>query len=474
MIARPTELRANAWNGAPVTGALSPKTVWGQRPIDVTAAPKLLAPPPAADMRDWRDEAVGWGVVLPDRPDLAPAARAVVDPDPALAALADLVEHRRGVVLRYDPSLGNGYVNRYYPEGGCQQISLIGSLPGTGRGALPMYLLIYAGPAAISWNFQYRLNSDRFVGRLDPGGPGTAAYLAALRADWPGPQPDPGAPLLWTVDHGGGDITQLMRRVVGDVLWTRFEADVDMPRRQRLADADATGAGLIAALAALRPAFVATTSHGLTGPLAPGSPLAARIGIPVDAAFAPIDLDALFAAWQPAGVIWYAHACCSAGSDARSRFADLFDAGDPMRTMLDAIATDAGACSSPLSQRLLGAPAPARAFIGHVEPTFDWTLRDPATGQPLANTLVDALYNLLFARGPSGLATPIGYALAKLFDEADAFFAAWAAAIADVNRGTPSAADWALYRKLAGYDRQGTVILGDPTVSLPLPNHAAA
>lgn len=466
-IEHPRLLRANAWNGAPVVGQLEPGSVWGQRPVDFITTPKLLAPPPAIDLRDWRSEAVGWGLVLPDNAAIEPAARASVADSDGPKLLADVVEKRGGVVVRHDPALGNGYVMRYYPDGSSQQMSVIGSLPGTARGALPMYLMIYGAPTIIPWSFQYQLNSDRFVGRLDPRGQGVENYLAALKADWTDSRADSGAPLLWTVDHGGGDITQLMASVLGDALWSRFLTDAEMLRRLRLGGGDATGAQLIAAFAELRPAFVTTTSHGLTSTPAAGS-LSDSIGIPVDATFAAIDLDALFAAWSPGGMIWYAHACCSAGSDAPSRFVDLFASGDAMRTMLDGVATHSGACTSPLAQRLLGANAPARAFVGHVEPTFDWTLRDPATGQPLANTLIDALYNQLFSRGPGGQPTPIGYALAKLFDEADAFFTAWVAAIAEVNRGTPSASDWALYRKLAGYDRQGTVILGDPAVSIPL------
>jgi hypothetical protein len=45
--------------------------------------------------------------------------------------------------------------------------------------------------------------------------------------------------------------------------------------------------------------------------------------------------------------------------------------------MLKNIAATAGARISPLPRALLGAEKPLRAFVGHVEPTFDWTLRDP-------------------------------------------------------------------------------------------------
>jgi hypothetical protein len=36
-----------------------------------------------------------------------------------------------------------------------------------------------------------------------------------------------------------------------------------------------------------------------------------------------------------------------------------------------------------------------------------------------------------------------------------------------VDNGFPGARDFALYRQLAAMDRQTTVILGDPTVSIP-------
>ena len=42
-----------------------------------------------------------------------------------------------------------------------------------------------------------------------------------------------------------------------------------------------------------------------------------------------------------------------------------------------------GAFTTPLPRALLGATRPLRAFVGHVEPTFDWTLRQRQTGEHL-------------------------------------------------------------------------------------------
>ena len=71
----------------------------------------------------------------------------------------------------------------------------------------------------------------------------------------------------------------------------------------------------------------------------------------------------------------------SAGSDAPSCYAELLD---PAGCYGDACRRREGEwkASRPLPRKLLGAEKPLRAFLGHVEPTFDWTLRDPETGQP--------------------------------------------------------------------------------------------
>ena len=189
----------------------------------------------------------------------------------------------------------------------------------------------------------------------------------------------------------------------------------------------------------------------------------AQLGLLVDADYAAIDPTTLIAQWQPAGAVWYAHACCSAGSDAVSRYADLFPQGDPLQALLAGICDGVGAVTAPLPRLLLGAEQPLRAFVGHVEPTFNWTLRDPSNEQTVSHKIVSGLYNELFRRDRP---TPIGYALSGLFGEAGSFFAAWTQAMGAVNDNRPGARDTALYTKLVAMDRQGTVLLGDPTVSL--------
>ena len=58
----------------------------------------------------------------------------------------------------------------------------------------------------------------------------------------------------------------------------------------------------------------------------------------------------------------------------------------------------------------------------HVEPTFNWTLRDPKTGQPLAHSLVTALYRRLFDRGER---RPIGWAMSAVSSDVGTSRALW-------------------------------------------------
>jgi hypothetical protein len=113
---------------------------------------------------------------------------------------------------------------------------------------------------------------------------------------------------------------------------------------------------------------------------------------------------ALLGQWRPDGAIWFARACCSAGSDKPSVYSRLFEPGSLLDETLTGIAEKIGATSAPLARALLGASKPLRAFIGHVEPTFDWTLSFPANPAVLSSDLINAIYNGLADGQPVGLA----------------------------------------------------------------------
>ncbi len=114
---------------------------------------------------------------------------------------------------------------------------------------------------------------------------------------------------------------------------------------------------------------------------------------------------------------------------------------------------------APLPEALLGAPSPLRAFVGHVEPTFDWTLQHPRTGQILTNSTRRALYDRLYQP------YPIGYALDELRRQATQLKAFLTAAKGRV--GKDGAKEELLALQLTASDRESLVILGDPTAVLP-------
>jgi hypothetical protein len=465
-IGRPRYLNINAWTGqSSPSEPLPSSTPWAQIENLAGKTDWLSGRPLPVDERDWTHPEVGWGLVLPDNDDISAAERAGADDAPK--ALSRLLQKRpNSPVLRWRRELQQGYLRRYYADGKKQDLSVQAPNQGIGRGRIPRYLLIYASPSEIPWAVQYALNMSTFVGRLDLGGPDLDHYVDALIGDWAGQTCDPRAPLVWSVDHGRNDITWLLARAVAGKVWEKFESNADLSKRRWLKEDAATREGLGAALAELMPALVITTSHGMTGPVNDNIVLKSQLGSLVDARHAVLGTQHLDG-WQPSGAIWYSHACCSAGSDSVSRYKGLLPEDGAIGSLLNQIAAVAGATTAPLARSLLGAEKPLRAFIGHVEPTFDWTLRDPATKQVLNHVLSTALYNKLYEGHERN---PIGWALQNVYKEAGAFYGSWQHAVREIDRNVPGMRDYALYRQLVAMDRQTLVILGDPTVSLPAMN----
>jgi hypothetical protein len=461
-IHRPAALRINAWTGQGSPQAPLPsRTPWAQAER-VAGRTQWLGPPLPVDEREWTHPDVGWGLVLPDRDDIPAAERAKGDDvPPAIGRL--LTARPNSPILRWRPELQQAYLRRYYADGSSQDLSAQAPNPGIGKGRIPRYLLIYASPKEIPWAVQYALNMSTFVGRLDLSGKELDHYVDALIGDWAGQVCNPRAPLVWNVDHGQPDITWLMTRAVGGKLWQEFEGNADLDKRQRLTDASATREQLGAVLAERSPALVVTTSHGMTGPVNDPNVLKSQLGAPVDAQHAVLGMEQL-AEWQPSGAIWYAHACCSAGADGVSRYKGLLPQDGAIGSLLNQIADAAGDIIAPLPRALLGAEKPLRAFVGHVEPTFDWTLRDPTNKQVLTHVLCGALYKKLYQEYARN---PIGWALQQVYQEAGNFYGAWQGTLRDIDQNVAQSRDWALYRQLVALDRQTLVILGDPTVALP-------
>lgn len=456
----PKSLAVNAWTGqpgpegSPLSGSAGQWAV-GRLPTHVLT----LAPERLADLRDWRHPRVGWGLVLPERDDLPDAEKARAEDAPE--AIQRLVRERGDApVFRHRPTGTIGHLRRYFIDGSAQDTSLVGSPRGVARGHLPRYLLIYASPREISWSFQYRLQAVAFVGRLDLDPPGLDHYVEALLTDWQGgDRAAADKALVWAVDHGGTDITRLMRHAIAAKVASELAGDAELAAGTRYIDGSQGGASanaLADSLAELRPALVVTTSHGMTGPLDDVPAMAAQLGSPVDENHAVADPEQLTASWSPAGAIWYSHACCSAGSASETAYDGLVEEDSSVDLVIRGV-TAVGDLVAPLPRALLGAERPLRAFIGQVEPTFDWTLRQQHTGQLLTSSLVDALYQRLYQPGPVAWALEEchrhGPQLELLHQQAKTRFAA----------GDDSLGEMLAYRLMA-QDRESLVILGDPTV----------
>jgi hypothetical protein len=468
----PATLQVNAWTThAPAPSPLAPTWArWATHPHMVDADRTLAAPEPVDD-RDVLDPRVGWGLVVAEDETRSEADRATGADLPQI--LRELVAARKGVILRYREA-ATEFLRRYYTDGSAQDVSISGSKSGTARGALPKYLLLWGSPSRggspgyVPWRFQYALNGPRFVGRLHLEGAALERYVSALLDDWTGAAARPEQPVVWAVDHHPSDITHLMRQLIADPVTTALAGDPQVGGRVRyFAESTATAARLIDALAdaAKPPAFVLTTSHGQTGPIDSPPAMAASLGMPVDQEGALVTPAALLSRWAPDGAVWYSHACCSAGSDDTTQYDELVPDGE-IKDILRAVAA-LGATVAPLPTALLGAERPLRAFIGHVEPTFDWTLRHPQNRQPLTAAIQQTLYDGLYRARPE----PVGMAFARVFAHVGHLFAQFhlarqgATAVDPTARLEARAA--ALRTQLGALDRQACVILGDPAVSLP-------
>jgi hypothetical protein len=426
--------------------------------------------PNVPDPADWSNSKVGWGIVLPKREGLSAAqlARADDAPEP----IRTLVAEREGKVLRYcGGSLYGKHFLRDYTYEEPSDLFISGSQVGMGELCIPQYLLLYGTPAEVPWHIQYALNPVRSVGRLDLAGDGLANYVTALRDGWADADVSYADPVVWAVDHDG-DITSLMRTVIAEPLHEAFQDDPEMPGATFIGGQgeSASVQRLYTALATNRPALIVTTSHGRTEPLSNPNAMRSTLGLPIDQDYQWLSPTDLLKSWQPDGAIWFAHACCSAGSDSPSAYAGLFEAGGALDQTTSAVAA-LGASTSPLAAALLGAPKPLRAFIGHVEPTFNWTISFPLNDQPLTPDLQAAVYDGVASGQPVGLSMARVYraigSLLQRLDQAQRDNSSKGGSLAQ------TALDMALYLRVTAHDRASTVILGDPTAALALPASAA-
>jgi len=448
----------NAWTGSEtVSGSIANPTAWALRQ-EIESAPRLLAPE-QIDYLDWTHEKVGWGVVLAEGASIPPPLQALID-------------KRRGPVFRYRKNWEYSLtLLRNLAVG--KDININASPRGTAPDALPYYLLIYGSPVEVPWRLQYVLNANRCVGRLDLTGTALENYVnALLTGEWGKGDPqsetaNQNRAVIWAVDHGVGDISNLMRNAIAEPLYEDLQKDNQIGARARFLDGSKNPSKvteLTEVLASDHPGLIVTTSHGMTGPLNDATAMRGNLGLPVDADGQVLKPDALLANWHPGGAIWYAHACCSAGGDNESSFADLVDSDSTAGKVLAGVAS-LGAQIAPLPTALLGAERPLRAFIGHVEPTFDWTLRETATGQFLTGGIRDALYQEMYVKRGAA-EKPVGYAFRTWYGRTNGLMSQYDKAKTQFNSGESTEA-LLLALQLVARDVESTVILGDPTAAMP-------
>jgi hypothetical protein len=457
----PESVRINAWRGVAAGGELVERANrWGSDDRGLPHSQASLPLGEVADPRDWKHKDVGYGVLLPDS-DLSAAEKAVgVDaPEP----VRDLLEARPDtVLLRWKATIGERFVTRYFSDGTSQSPTIGLSGFGVAKGKLPRYVLIVGTPDVIPWSVQYAFETRHAVGRLPLDEEGLGNYIDAMLSDWTGADVDPGAPLMWTVSIPG-DITAEMRTVIAKPLEDKFTDEPRLPRFDHLSGNRATGAELLNALANARPSLLVTSSHGWTE--GDGPTLRNSLGVPVDIAHEPVALDALDQAIPP-GAIWYAQACCSAGGDAISNYEGLLAQGSAAYATVHHVA-ELGPTVAPAATKLLGRPNPVRAVLGHVEPTFDWTLRVAETGQGLGAHIVSALSdNLIGDRQPVGCAfadyrAGVGELHTQWVSTHNQFLKAEDVTLRDQLRNVLTRL------RLTAIDRQSLVLLGDPTVTFP-------
>jgi len=460
----------NAWPGEEdsATSPLHEKVVsWLLSSIPQRLAPYLF-PEPRPDETSWEDPRVGWGLVLPNPPSNKPEDLADLKDVPE--SVRQLwIDRGRGPVFRFKADSPEAFRLLFDLKNNRTVTMDKGSRTGTAPGELPRYLLIYGTPDEIPWEVQYALNTIRAVGRLPfPNTSGKQSpadnYIQCLREGWRNAKSQFTHTLVWATEWQSDPMTSIMRREIADKLQARYSNDADLKAEYRGGE-DATIPKLNEVLKNHRPGLIVTTSHGQTGPRSKPDVMRKMLGMPVDQVKRALTPDDLSDGWQGDGAIWYAHACCSAGSTKMSDFDGLFPPDSEIGATLKAV-SDLGPMVAPLPLGLLSASRPLRAFIGHVEPTFNYSLVQPANQESLTSSIETALWTNLF----QSKREPVGYAFRDCYDRVGSLFNMLNLNMKDLRlrkTDVASARPAMLWSLLTAYDLRSMVIIGDPTVLLP-------
>jgi len=415
-----------------------------------------------------------WGV---DPKNLAQAGWGILfahDADPAVVeALAPLIEHRRQQAgERFQLYDGReGYVVGS-DERSVDWIVRHGGEPGpVDPNAIPYYLLIVGSPEAVPYRFQYQLDVQHAVGRVDfDAVEDYARYAAGVVAAESGGFTLPRrAAFFGVVNDDDAETLQARQRLIDPLHasvaghpksagWALDSVPIGAATKSRLA-------GLLGGDAT--PALLFTSSHGLEfdaddprllphqGALVcdewPGRLAWGMRALDAEHYFAGDDLAA---AAQPRGLIAFFFACFGAGTPRENNF--------PLRRRgVDRLAPRA--FGSALPKHLLAHPrGGALAVVGHVDRAWSYAFHWPSATAPNTSHIavyLDALIQLLDGY-------PLGHALDSLNLRGAELSVNLVAEIEDVNQGKPPDPGRLMRYWTANNDARNFAIVGDPAVRL--------
>lgn len=444
---------------------------WLDRLEDVV---KDLGVVPWVDPTDLKQ--TGWGIIFPAR---MPAARQQAIQQ-ALQPLLDWRQQLIGAQAGDQPrfqiySGGRGYRPNETARDFLGRYGADPSKPADpGATGVPYYLLLIGSPEEIPYEFQYQLDVQYAVGRLDFGDD-LAAYAQYARnvvaAEQPGFTQPPSA-LFFGVQNPGDQATELSSRYLVQPLYDHFHAPNSPWQVDLVQGPEARKARLLAALTAgSPPALLFTASHGLEfgsddperqrryqgalvcadwdgqgGTLPPAVYLA---GDDVRQAGAQINLR---------GMIAFFFACFGAGTP---RYDDYYRAEFKKQGQ---VLTPA-AFTADLPCALLGIPNGALAVVGHVERAWGNSFLSLSAARPPAQGGGSGQYVSVFAAALDRLLAghPIGSAM-DFFNIRYAALATELVPLLDDDTTSPYrlAELWTSHNDARGY-----IIVGDPAVRLP-------
>lgn len=389
----------------------------------------------------------GWGLIVHEG-----------EPQANRDALAPLVEHRGGRVLEYKA----GEKRRdWLARHGVGQGSVVPS-------KVPYYLLLLGSPAAIPYEFQYLLDVEYAVGRLELESADTYRRYAESVIAYDGATTASNArtAVFFGTRHSFDQATMLSADHLVSALagvkpgTTSVAEPYDFATRPLIGE-PATKESLSQLLASggRPPAFCFTATHGLGWPTEHPKQLDEQGALVCQEwkKFGQLDADQYFSAADVPddarvfGMVTFHFACYGAGTPEHDNFSHV--PGEPP----PAIAAQPFVAKLP--KRLLGHPnGSALATIGHVERAWGSSIVTGGAGPqllPFANTIGAVLDGL-----------PVGYAT-KDFNERYAVLSVdLSSLLEEIGNGAQVPDQELAQAWIERNDAQNYVILGDPAVRL--------